>query len=132
VNWNRAGERPSDPAIAPARSIALSPGEKARHGLNPEGFASRIVEATWISRITRAPLEPGDIVHTVNGVDECAMARTATEYIRLRHQPGEVIDLGLIRGERRLSHRLKLYRNFLPEPVRRAYWKARSAIAGDY
>jgi hypothetical protein len=132
VNWKRAGEEPSDPALSPAYTVALSPGEKARFGLNPEGFASRVVEATWISRLTRAPLASGDILHTVNGVDECAMARTVTDYIRIRHQPGEMIELGLIRGEKRMNHKLKLYRNFLPTPMRRALWKARSAFAGDY
>lgn len=126
--WQRAGEVKAQPTLAALRSAPLTSAEKAQLGLDPEGFASRITERRWLGRLTLAPIHPGDVVHAVNGVAECAMARTATDYIQLRHQPGETLQLGILRDGQRIVRPLTIYRNPLPEPMRRALWRVRDAL----
>ncbi len=127
--WERASLKPQ-PSFAPFRSTPLPVERKKRLGLNPDGFASEITHVRWIGRLTRAPVQPGDILYSVNQVDACVMARTATDYLQLRHQPGERVTLGLIREEERLTRPLTLYRNFVPTAARRAIWRAMGAIGG--
>jgi hypothetical protein len=109
------------------RTVPLSSAEKTSLGLNPEGFASRVTERRWVGRLTFVPVRVGDVIHSVNGVDECVMARTATDYVQLRHQPGETVELGLLRRGERLSVPLRLYRNALPERWRRGLWRLMNA-----
>jgi hypothetical protein len=65
--------------------------EKVRLGLNPEGFASRISIQPLMARLTGTPLRESDVIYSVNGIEECPVARSATDYILLRHKPGERI-----------------------------------------
>ena len=97
------------PVFVPASFMPLSLPEKSYLRLNPEGFASRISKPRWIARLRRCPLKEGDVIYSVNKVEECSMALTAMGYILLCHKPGEIVELGLIRGEQRLTQNLKLY-----------------------
>jgi len=127
--WERTSLRPQ-PSFAPLRSVPLTMERKLRLGLNPDGFASEITGVRWIGKITRAPVQVGDIVYAVNKVDACEMTRTATEYLQLRHQPGETVNLGLLREEERITRPLTLYRNFIPTSARKALWKVMNRIQG--
>ncbi len=120
--WARAALK-HQPIVAPLRSEPLSVGEKQRLGLNPEGFASRVTDVRWIGRLSGGSIRRGDILHSVNGVDACEMARTATDYLQLRHQPGETVRLGVLRGNVGSTHRVRLFRNVLPPGARRAIWQ---------
>ena len=99
----------------PATFMPLSLPEKSYLKLNPEGFASRISKPRWIARLRRCPLKEGDVIYSVNKVEECSMALTAMGYILLCHKPGEIVELGLIRGEQRLTQKIKLYSS--PPPL---------------
>jgi hypothetical protein len=87
------------PALVGLAEISFQ--EKKSLGLSTDSFASRIVETHRIARLTRADLQVGDIVYEVNGVSECAVARTITDYIQVRHRPGQVLTLQIIRGDER-------------------------------
>lgn len=106
------------PVFVPATFMPLSLPEKSYLRLNPEGFASRISKPRWIARLRRCPLKEGDVIYSVNKVEECSMALTAMGYILLCHKPGEIIELGLIRGEQRLTQNLELYSSPAPRLLR--------------
>ena len=69
---------------------------------------SRIGEVLLLTRLTRANLRVGDIIRAINGVSESAVARTATDYIQVRHRPREVVELRIIRDGVELTTRLRL------------------------
>lgn len=108
-SWRTAGLPDKVPSLHYAISEPLSFAEKEDLNLSPDSFASRIVEIRPIARLTRADLKVGDIVYQVNRVSECAVARTATDYIQVRHRPGEVLKLQIIRGHKRRTSRIHLY-----------------------
>lgn len=108
VRWRTAG-LPDAQATQPyASSVPLSPGEKEALGLSADAFASRVVRVHPLARVLRADLRVGDVLVAVNGVDECAVARTTTDYIQVRHRPGEVIQVDLRRDGRARTCRLRL------------------------
>jgi Aspartyl/Asparaginyl beta-hydroxylase len=109
TRWHAAGLPDSVPSITYAMSNPISTTEKASLGLSPEAFASRIGEVRRIARLTRADLRVGDIICAVDGVSECAVARTATDYIQVRHRPREVIELQILRDGDEVSTRLRLF-----------------------
>lgn len=109
VRWQTAGMPDTVPSITYALSTPLSFAEKEALGVAPNAFASRVYEVRKIARLTRANLKVGDIVCAVNGVSECAVARTATDYIQVRHRPGEVVTLRILRGGTEVTARLRLY-----------------------
>jgi hypothetical protein len=125
ARWARASLPDTPASLAPASCEPLSPAEKARAGLSPDGFASRVSRLHAVGRLTR--LRVGDVIHAVDGVVECAVARTAVDYVLLRHAPGDVVDLGVLRGHERLTIRIRLHRNPLPDQVRRSWWKIAAA-----
>jgi hypothetical protein len=106
--WQRAQFPEAPPVFAPAPFAPLAIAEKLALGLNPEGFASRVATPRRIAQLRGTPIHEGDIVYSVNQVEECPMALTAWGYIRLRHKPGETVELGAIRGGRRLTLKMKL------------------------
>lgn len=116
--WAKTTENEATPRpMLTVESEPLEIAEKEALGLDPDGFAARVTRRRLIARLTRAPLCEDDILFSVNGVEECAVARTATSYIQIRHAPGEILEVGIIRqGERRVR-KLKLYPNPLPAPV---------------
>ena len=112
-SWRTASLPDKIPSLPYAISEPISFLEKENLELGTGSFASRIVAISPIARLTRADLKVGDIIYQVNGVSECAVARTATDYIQVRHRHGEVLTLQIIRNhERRASHiRLRGGRN---------------------
>jgi len=100
----------------------LSYSERTTLELNPEGFASRVVGFGHMARLVRPPVRAGDIIYSVNGVEVCEVARTATDYIRVRHKHGETITLGILRDGKRIERAMSLksenYLSFLRKPWR--------------
>jgi Aspartyl/Asparaginyl beta-hydroxylase len=108
-SWRTAGLPDKVPTLPYGVSEPISFQEKKSLGLSTDSFASRIVETHRIARLTRADLKVGDIVYEVNGVSECAVARTITDYIQVRHRPGQVLTLQIIRGDERRTSRIRLF-----------------------
>ena len=108
-SWRIAGLPDKIPSLPYAISEPISFLEKETLNLDADSFASRVVEIRPIARLARADLKVGDIVYQVNGVSECVVARTATDYIQVRHRPGEVLTLQIIRDHERRTSRIRLF-----------------------
>lgn len=117
--WAQAFLPDAPPVLAPAGAEALPVAEKLKLDLDPDGFAARITRPSPISRLTFAPIRAGDIIFSVDGVEECAVARTAMDYIQVRHRAGETVTLGVIRNGERRALKLRLFRNPAPKSLRR-------------
>lgn len=127
-NWARVSFPEPVPILTPATFTALSVKEKIALQLNPDGFASRVEKPRLAGRIGGSRLLVGDIVYSVDGVDECDVALTPMNYLRLRCRPGDKVKLGIIRGDRRLTESFKIYRH--PAPAfRKIFSRLRSAMA---
>lgn len=109
TRWNTAGLPDTVRSEPYALSEPISPSEKEALGLEPESFASRIEAILFIGRLTRANLKVGDIICAVNGVSECEVARTGTDYIQVRHRPGEMVALRIIRDHVEVTTHVRLY-----------------------
>jgi hypothetical protein len=79
----------------------MTASEKNALGLNPDGFATRIVRLGKKGTLLLTPLKRGDIVTAVNGVGESVLSRTALDHVRLKHEPGETVTLEVLRGGRK-------------------------------
>jgi C-terminal processing protease CtpA/Prc len=55
-------------------------------------------------------LKAGDIVFSVNGMEKDDIANTPELYIKLHNNPGDSVNLGVIRDGRRIQMNLKTYR----------------------
>ena len=108
-SWRTAGLPDKVPSLAYAIAEPVSFLEKKNLGLGTDSFASRVVEVRPIARLTRADLKVGDIITEVNGVSECAVARTATDYIQVRYRPGQVLTVRTTRGQEKRTIRIRLY-----------------------
>jgi hypothetical protein len=117
--WRRASFDNPSRSFSYAHAEPLSTTEKARLGLDGTGFASRVEVRHLFARIMRAPLRVGDVIYSVNGVEACEVARTALDYIQLRHRAGERLSLGIVRDGRRRTESVRLYKNVVPDPIRR-------------
>lgn len=106
--WRSAGLPDTQPTQPYASSEPLSLHEKEALGIPADSFASRVVKVHVLARALHADLRVGDVICSVNGVEECVVARTATDYIQVRHRPGETIVLQLVRAGRPVSVRLRL------------------------
>lgn len=126
--WRRASFDNPSQSFSFAHSEPLSVAEKCQLGLKPEGFASRVEVRHPIARLTGVPVHVGDVIFSVNDVEVCEVARTALDYVHLRHRAGEVIRLGVLRGGRRQFERVRLYKNVTPEPLRRGLRWLREAL----
>lgn len=130
--WEKATLPEAPMPLSPAHATPLSVTEKLELGLNPDGFAARIARRNMIARLTLAPIREGDVVVSVNGVEECAVARTALDYIQVRHKPGETVQLGIVRGGRPMQLAVRLYKNALPKPLRQARQFVKGLTRGRY
>jgi hypothetical protein len=109
VNWRTASLPDKIPTLVYAISQPLSLAEKKDLRLAPDSFASRVTELRPLAKLTRADLKVGDVIERVDGVSECVVARTATDYIQVRHRPGQVITLQIIRGEEKRTVHIRLF-----------------------
>ncbi|MEO8179005.1 MAG: aspartyl/asparaginyl beta-hydroxylase domain-containing protein [Deltaproteobacteria bacterium] len=116
--WQRASLDNPSHSFSYAHAEPLSVVEKRQLGLKAEGFASRVEVRHPFARLMRAPIHVGDIIYSVNGVEVCEVARTALDYVHLRHQAGEVVRLGVLRDGQRQIESVRLYRNIVPDRVR--------------
>jgi len=94
----------------------LTIAEKHGLGLDPDGFATRIVRVGRKGALLRTPLKEGDVVTAVNDVDRSVLSRTALDHIRLKHGAGETVTLDVLRQgvKRRVAVRLRPYYYFSP------------------
>lgn len=116
--WQRASLDNPSHSFSYAHAEPLSAVEKRQLGFKAEGFASRVEVRHPFARLMRAPIHVGDIIYSVNGVEVCEVARTALDYVHLRHRVGEEVRLGVLRNGERLIERVRLYRNIVPDRVR--------------
>ncbi len=93
------------------RSEPLDRAEKARLGLPPDGFASRVESIDPLAELLGSHhLREGDVVYGVDGETEDDVANTADLFIKLRKQAGSELTLQVLRGSERLSLLLKTER----------------------
>jgi hypothetical protein len=116
--WQRASLDNPSHSFSYAHAEPLPLAEKRKLNLKPEGFASRVEVRHPFARLMRAPIYVGDIIYSVNDVEVCEVARTALDYVQLRHRAGEVIRLGVLRDGQRQIESVRLYRNIVPDRVR--------------
>ena len=89
----------------------MSPVEKQKHELNPEGFACTVSRVdSFALSVKSHSLQVGDIVYGVNGVHRDDFAHTAELYMKLYMTPGDSAKLDLIRNGARLQSSLLSYR----------------------
>ncbi len=117
ANWIRScaptsGDRQT--SIAVAHEEPLSIPEKAALGLNPDGFASRILGLTRKGALLLTPLKKGDIVVAVNGVDNSVLSRAAIDYMNVTFKPGDAITLDILRNGARRTVTFKLRVDDIP------------------
>lgn len=91
----KGGNRIPPMMFAIGEPLAIS--EKKSLGLNPDGFATRIVKLGKKGMLLLTPLKNGDIVTAVNNVEESELSRTAIDHVRLKHEHGETITLDVLR-----------------------------------
>jgi len=116
--WQRASLDNPSHSFSYAHAEPLSLVEKKQLGFKAEGFAARVEVRHPFARLMRAPIYVGDVIYSVNGVEVCEVARTALDYIHLRHRAGEVVRLGVMRDGQRMLETIRLYRNIVPDRVR--------------
>jgi S1-C subfamily serine protease len=80
----------------------LTSSEKKSLGLNPDGFATRIVRIGKSGMLLLTPLKRGDIITAVNNVEESVLSRTALDHVRLKHEPGETVMLDVLRRDKKM------------------------------
>jgi hypothetical protein len=88
----------------------LSPEEKTKLGLAPDGFASQVKYVSEFAKIRKThELRNGDIVYSVDSVEKDDLANTAELYIKLRKKAGQSAILGVIRNGQRIQMPLQTY-----------------------
>jgi hypothetical protein len=108
ARWEMSKLPESAPVFQPAQVTPLSPEEKIDLQLQPGDFAARVSQVRRIARLMSCPLKEGDIIVSVDGVTECAVARTALDFVFLCYKPGDKVPLGVIRNTERVTAVLKL------------------------
>ena len=114
ARWEKSKLPDSPPAFLPVQVAPLSTDEKIGLQLQPGDFAARVWRVRRIARLLSCPLKEGDIIVSVDGVTECAVARTALDFAFLRYKPGDKIRLDVIRNSRRVTVVVKLLQRPLP------------------
>jgi hypothetical protein len=103
----KGGNRIPPMMFAIGEPLAIS--EKKSLGLNPDGFATRIIRLGKKGMLLLTPLRKGDIVTAVNNVEESVLSRTAIDHVRMKHEPEEIVTLDILRRgkKRRVAIHLK-------------------------
>lgn len=92
-------------------SEPLTPKEKKRLGLAPDGFASRVDSIDPITELLGShELRDGDIVYGVEGEVRDSVANTPDLYIKLRKRAGAELILQVLRDGERMELPLKTER----------------------
>jgi hypothetical protein len=111
ARWEMSKRPDSPPAFLPVEEKPLSTDEKIALQLQPGDFAARIWRVHRIAQLMFCPLKEGDIIVAVDGVTECAVARTALDFVLLRYKPGDKVRLDVIRNRERVTVGMKLSRD---------------------
>jgi hypothetical protein len=82
----------------------LSPEEKQKLGLKPDGLASAVKYVSEFAKIRKThELKVGDVIVAVNGVERDEFAHTAEVYLKLNTKAGESAKLEVIREGKRIA-----------------------------
>ena len=88
----------------------LSPEEKSKLGLAPDGFASQVKYVSEFAKIRKThELRNGDIIYAVDSVEKDPLANTAELFLKLRKKAGQSAILGVIRNGQRIQMPLQTY-----------------------
>ncbi|MGI9242096.1 MAG: Trx7/PDZ domain-containing (seleno)protein, partial [Verrucomicrobiales bacterium] len=87
---------------------ALSPEEKSKLGLDPEGFATRVTKFWTNTHGKRAGMRENDLVVSVNGETKSPLAINAMIYIRTHFETGDEIRVRYRRGDEEAETSFKL------------------------
>jgi hypothetical protein len=117
--WKIAGLPDTVPSEPYVDTEPISRAEKEALDLDPESFVSRVQRVLFLARVMRTKLKVGDLICAVDGVSECAVARTATDYIQVRHRPGETVNLRILRDHSELTVPIRLYDRKLFDRIRK-------------
>ena len=108
--WQRAAAHlsPKPAQLKIAQEKPLTAAEKTAQGIEADGFATRILRTNLMARLLGAPLKPGDILVSADGVRSSAQSRSALDYIRTTYRPGQTVTLTILRDGRRIERRLRI------------------------
>lgn len=108
--WQRAAAHlsPRPAQLKIAQEKPLTPAEKTAQGIEADGFATRILRMNLMARLLGAPLKPGDILLSADGVKSSAQSRSALDYIRITYRPGQTVTLAILRDGRRIERRMRI------------------------
>jgi serine protease Do len=82
----------------------LTPEEKQKLGLKPDGLASAVKYVSEFAKIRKThELKVGDVIVAVNGVERDEFAHTAEVYLKLNTKAGESAKLEVIREGKRIA-----------------------------
>ena len=88
----------------------LTPDEKQKLGLKPDGFASQVKYVSDMAKIREThDLRVGDVIVAVDGVGSDAFANTAELYLKLHTKAGDSAKLEVIRDGKRITMPIQTY-----------------------
>ena len=114
--------RPTDPPVGTQKSPVTTEALKvpafkmgAQLKATPEGVV--VSSLTESGLAAESKLESGDIIETIGG--RPIVAPGAVAYELHRHKAGSTVDVGILRGGRRMTHSLKLPNDHQPQLLNR-------------
>lgn len=91
----------------------LTPEEKRTHGFPENGFACEIASVGQRAALLGIhELQEGDIVYSVDGVQEDGLTQNVRAYIKLHTIAGESATLGVLRGGERMEMQVNTHRQY--------------------
>ena len=91
----------------------LSAGEKRQYGFPENGLACEIASVGQRAAILGIhDLKPGDIVYSVDGVQEDELTQNVRAYIKLTTIAGEMATLGVLRDGKRFEMTIRTHRQY--------------------
>lgn len=124
--WAITGQNPTTRGSAAPSLFAvgapLSIQEKRSLSLMPAGLATRITGVGGRAALLGIPLQKGDVVTAVDGVEVSDRSRSALDHVLMHHRPGQRIQLDILRSGERMSFSIKLHsRDFFRPHIRIAH-----------
>ncbi len=91
----------------------LTPAEKAKYDLKPDGFAGEVRKIGGFAEMLKVhELKVKDIVYAVDGVERDDVANTPDLFIKLRKNGGDTVMIDVIRDGKRMKMPVKTQRMF--------------------
>jgi serine protease Do len=92
---------------------ALTPAEKSKYELKPEGFAGEVTHIGGFAEMLKVhELKTGDVVYAVDGVDRDEVANTPDLFIKLYKTAGDTVTLDIIRDGKRMKMPVRTQRMY--------------------